>query len=102
MKFVSKAERSFCVTLVPELIIWCAWNLNWKKLQKVDGLARTVKLKALQVETKMMNTMNFVENARTVASCFVVIPAHGHTTLSVLIPHSRKFQMETGGVHVAL
>lgn len=41
VRFVSREERSFYVTPVPEHITWCVWIQNWRKPQKANGAAPT-------------------------------------------------------------
>ena len=45
VKFANKEEKLSCVTLAQEHTIWFVLILNWKKLQKADGHAHTVKEK---------------------------------------------------------
>lgn len=42
VRCASREERSFCVTPVPELIIWSVWTLTWRKHLRASGAAHTV------------------------------------------------------------
>ena len=42
VRFASRAERSSCVTPVPERTTWCVWTLSWRRPPRANGAVHTV------------------------------------------------------------